>query len=152
MTQEKILARQSNGWYIWAAAASAAMIIADMVLHGVTSLNIPPAVLSMAFAYFTFSGKRVEDRVIARYQERPPPVGMTTTMTLAMRARDPPLARKIPLRYVGCATGVLPRVFAGWRSKLEPGVYRRNDRIPFRDDSTKSLYRCYPLQIETSHG
>jgi hypothetical protein len=82
MTSEKILARLSNGWYIWA-ASSAIVIVADMVLHGVTFLNIFLALLSLAFAVLMFSGKRAEDFVIARYQERPPPVGRPKTMPLA---------------------------------------------------------------------
>jgi hypothetical protein len=85
MTYEKLLARESRGGYIWA-AASAVVIVADIVLHGVTNFIIFPALLSMAFAGLMFSGKRAEDLVIARYQERPPPVGRTTTMTLAERA------------------------------------------------------------------
>ena len=74
MKSEKILARLSNGWYIWA-AATAVVIVADMVLDGVTRLKIFLAPLSIAFAILMFSGKRAEDFVIARYQERPPPVG-----------------------------------------------------------------------------
>ncbi|MGA8325250.1 MAG: hypothetical protein WB757_04125 [Candidatus Cybelea sp.] len=84
MTFEKILARSSNGWYLWV-AASAVLIVADMVIHGVTSLTIFPALLSVAFACLMFSGKRAEDLVIARYQERPPVVGSTTTMPFVTR-------------------------------------------------------------------
>ncbi len=84
MTYEQLLARESKGWYIWA-AATAVVIVADMVLKGVTSLNIVPALLSIAFAYFMFRGKRWEDVVIARYQERPPSVGRTTTTTITTR-------------------------------------------------------------------
>ena len=80
MTSEKILARLSNGSYIWA-AASAAVIVIDMALHGVTSLNFFAAMLSLAFAVLMFSGKRAEDFVIARYQERPPRA--STAMPLA---------------------------------------------------------------------
>jgi hypothetical protein len=83
MTSEKILARLSNGWYIWA-AASTVVIVADMVLHGVTNLNLFAAMLSIAFAVLMFSGKRAEDFVIARYQERPPLVG-STAIPLATR-------------------------------------------------------------------
>jgi hypothetical protein len=66
MTSEKILARFSNGWYIWAAAI-VIVIVADMVLHGVTALNVFPAMLSIAFAVLMSSGKRAEDFVIAHY-------------------------------------------------------------------------------------
>ena len=84
MTDEKARPRSSNGWYIWA-AASAVVLVADVVLHGITSLNIFLAPLSIAFAGIMFSGKRAEDRVIARYQERPPLAGAASTMPLAMR-------------------------------------------------------------------
>ena len=83
---EKTLARSSNGWYIgiWA-TASAAMIGADMVVRGVTFLDFFPAMLSIVFAVAMFSGKRAEDRVIARYQELPPRDGRTTTIPLTTR-------------------------------------------------------------------
>lgn len=84
MTSEKILARLSSGWYIWA-VASALVIIADMVLHGVRFLNICPALLSIVFAVAMFSGKRAEDFVIEYYQTLGPPVGRTATMSPAMR-------------------------------------------------------------------
>jgi hypothetical protein len=83
MTDEKILARESKRWYIWA-AASTVVIVADMVLHGVTGLKILPAGLSIVFAYFVFRGKQLEDRVIARYQKLAP-TGRTPTMTTATR-------------------------------------------------------------------
>jgi hypothetical protein len=84
MTQEKNLRRPSNGWYIWA-AVSAVMIVGDIVAYGVRFFNIFPAMLSVLFAIFMFSGKRAQDWVIAYYQERPPPVGRANTAPLAMR-------------------------------------------------------------------
>jgi hypothetical protein len=84
MTSEKILARSSNGWYIWA-TATAAMIVADVALHGVTGRTIFLSLLSVTFAGLMLSAGRAEDRVVARYQERPPLVGRATTMPLATR-------------------------------------------------------------------
>jgi hypothetical protein len=83
---EETLARSSNGWHIgiWA-TASAAMIGADMVVRGVTGLNLFPAMLSIVFAVAMFSGKRAQDRVIVRYQELPPRDGRTTTIPLTAR-------------------------------------------------------------------
>jgi len=83
MTDENISAHESKAWYIWA-TASAVVIVADMVLHGVTYLNTIPAGLSIIFAYFVFRGKLVENRVISHYQKLAP-VGRTTTMTTAAR-------------------------------------------------------------------
>jgi hypothetical protein len=83
MIHKKILAHESKGRYIWA-TASVVVIVADMVLHGVTYLNLIPAGLSIIFAYFVFRGKLVEDRVIARYQKLAP-VGTATTMATATR-------------------------------------------------------------------
>jgi len=83
MTDEKTRPRSSNGWYIWP-AASAVVIVADMMLHGVTYLNMIPAGLSIVFAHFVFRGRIVEDRVIAHYQMLAP-VGRTTTMANATR-------------------------------------------------------------------
>ncbi len=68
MTSEKILARSSSGWYVWA-AASALVVIGDMVLRGVTNLKFFAALLSIVFGVLMFSGKRAEDFVIARYQD-----------------------------------------------------------------------------------
>jgi hypothetical protein len=76
--------RVSNRWYLWA-AASAFVIVADMVLHGVTGLNFFAAMLSIVFAVLMFSGKRAEDFVIGHYQELGPPVGRPTTMTPTTR-------------------------------------------------------------------
>jgi hypothetical protein len=93
MTSGKILARSSNGWYIWAAAI-VIVIVADMVLHGVTGLNIFPAMLSIPFAVLMFSGKRAEDFVIAHYQKLGPPVGRAATMTPATRTANLRLLEK----------------------------------------------------------
>jgi hypothetical protein len=84
MTSGKPLARESKGWWIWA-LASAVVIVADMAIHGVTSLNILPALLSIAFAGIMYTGKRAEDFVTVLYQERPPLVGRTKAMPLATR-------------------------------------------------------------------
>jgi hypothetical protein len=83
MTEETILARGSKGWYIWA-AASAVVVVADMLLHGVTGLNLIPAGLSIVFAYFVFRGKLAEDLVISRYQKLAS-AATGTTMTTATR-------------------------------------------------------------------
>lgn len=87
MTSDKILARLSNAWYIWT-TASAIVILADMVFHGVTKLNTFAALLSIAFAVLTFSGKRAVDFVVACYQERRTLVGRTTAMPLATGSRS----------------------------------------------------------------
>lgn len=61
------------------------MIAADMVAYGVRFLNIVPAMLSIVFAIFMFSGTRAQDWVIAHYQELSPRASRTDTMPLATR-------------------------------------------------------------------
>jgi hypothetical protein len=113
MKSEKFLARSSNRWYIWA-TATAAVIVADVVLHGVTGRTIFLSLLSVTFAGLMFSAERAEDRVIARYQERPPLVGRGYNNAPCDAGRDPQLDRKKPLAFVAGSTGVLSRVAHDW--------------------------------------
>ena len=84
MTDEKTRPRSSNSWYIWA-AASAVMIVADMAAYGVRFFNMWPAMMSIAFAFLMFSGRRAQDRVIAYYQELAPRTGRPNAMPVARR-------------------------------------------------------------------
>jgi hypothetical protein len=61
------------------------MIAADMVAYGVRSFNIFPAMLSIVFAIFMFSGKRAQDWAIAYYQELAPRTGRPNTMPVERR-------------------------------------------------------------------
>jgi len=84
MTEEKTILRTSNAWYIWA-AISAAIIVVDMVAYGVRFFNIWPAVMTLAFAFLTFSGRRVQNWVITYYQGLPPRGSRANIIPLARR-------------------------------------------------------------------
>ena len=84
MTDEKTWPRSKNGWYIWA-AATAVMIVADLMAYGVRFFNLWPAMLSIIFAFLMFSGRRAQDWVIAYYQELAPRTGRPNSMPVARR-------------------------------------------------------------------